>query len=64
METGYLQHGSGSGPFRTEAVTVKHEYLDHYLVYFEGRWRRLHLAVNDHYIVYRGERIKCQVEGI
>jgi hypothetical protein len=63
METGYLQHGSGSGPFRTEAVSVKHECLDQYYVYYECRWRKLHLSMKGHYIVYRGQKIKCQVEG-
>lgn len=64
-EIAYLQHGAGTaGPFRTEAVRVKHEYLDRWLARFEGRWRRVHIQVKRTFIVYRGEKITIQIEGV
>ena len=64
-EYGYLQHGTGTkGPFRTERVTVKHEFADRYLVLFEGKWRRVHIQVNRLFIVYLGEKIVIQIEGV
>jgi hypothetical protein len=63
-EKGYLQHGIAPGPLRTEAVTVKHEYADRYLAWFEGKWRRVHLQMRRNYIVFRGEKITIQVEGV
>ena len=59
-ETAYLQHS----PFRTESVTVKHEYADRYLALYEGRWRLVHVAADRAYIVYRGEKITIQIEGV
>jgi hypothetical protein len=65
MEYGYLQHGSGTqGPFRTERVHIKNEYGDRWLAHFEGRWRRVHIQVNRLYIVYNGEKINIQIEGV
>lgn len=65
MEHGYLQHGKGTqGPFRTERVTVKHEYADRWLCRYEGKWRRVHIQVRRTFIVYRGERITIQIEGV
>ena len=69
METGYLQHvairaDGTKDSFRTESVSVKHEYADRYLAFFEGRWRRVHIAVKRLYIVYQGEKITIQIEGI
>lgn len=62
---GYLQHGTGTrGPFCTERVAIKHEYADRWLVRFEGRWRRVHIQLRRLYIVYRGERITIQIEGV
>jgi hypothetical protein len=62
---GYLQHGSGTqGPFRTESVRVHHQYSDRWLAFFEGRWRRVHIQVGRTFIVYRGERITIQIEGV
>lgn len=62
--TGYLQHKAGpKGPYRTERVEVRHGYLDHYLVFFEGRWRRVYIQVDRLFIRYRGERITVQIEG-
>jgi hypothetical protein len=62
---GYLQHGTGKiGPFRTERVIVKHEYADRYLARFEGKWRRVYIQVNRLFIVFRGEKIVIQIEGV
>lgn len=62
--TGYLQHGQAPGPFRTEGVPLKHEGADRYSALYEGRWRRVHIQVKRTYIVYRGERITIEVEGV
>lgn len=63
-ETGYLQHGTGNGPFRTESVTVKHEYADKWLARYEGKWRRVHIQGGRTYIVYMGEKITIQIDGV
>ena len=60
----YLQHGKAPGPFRTEAVHIKHEYADKWLALYEGRWRRVHIQVNLTFIVYLGERITIQIDGV
>lgn len=63
--TGYLQHkASPVGPFRTEAVIVRHDYADNYSARFEGKWRRIHVQLKRLYIVFQGERITIQVEGL
>lgn len=61
---GYLQHGTAPGPFRTDRVKVRHEYADRWSVWFEGRWRRVHIQVNRTWIVYQGQRITVQIEGV
>jgi hypothetical protein len=62
---GWLRHGAGTaGPFCTEGVRVKHEFADRYLAHFEGRWRRVHIQVGRTYIVFRGEKITIQIEGV
>lgn len=62
---GYLQHGAGTqGPFRTESVRIHNEHGDRWLAYFEGRWRRVHIQINRLYIVYNGEKINIQIEGV
>ena len=62
---GFLQHGQGTqGPFRTERVTIKHEHSDRWLAWFEGQWRRVLIQVRRTYIVYRGERITIQIDGV
>lgn len=64
-EIAYLQHGTGTnGPFRTERVTVKHEYADRWLALFEGKWRRVHIQVNRIFIVFQGAKITIQIEGV
>lgn len=65
VSIGYLQHGTGTnGSFRTEAVPVMNEYADRWLARFEGRWRRVHIQVRRTYIVYRGQRITIQIDGV
>lgn len=68
MDIGYLQHGQGSkGPFRTESVYIKQDVwpnADKWLAFYEGKWRRVHVQVNRLYIVYVGERITIQIEGV
>lgn len=67
MDTGYLQHGEGSGPFRTEAVKVRPDVwpnADKWEAYYEGKWRRVHIQVNRTYINYFGERITIQIDGV
>lgn len=65
LDHGYLQHGQGTdGPFRTERVTVKHQAPDIWHARFEGKWRKVHVQVNRTFIVYRGERITIQIEGV
>lgn len=64
-EHGYLQHGQGTnGPFATERVEVRNQYADNWQARFEGRWRKVHIQVNRTYIVYRGERITIQIDGV
>jgi hypothetical protein len=63
-DIGYLQHGSRKGPFRTERVTLKHEAPDNWFARFEGRWRKVHMSLSRLWIVYDGERITIQIEGV
>lgn len=63
-DVAYLQHGSGAGPFRTESVKLKHEKLDRYLAFFEGRWRRVYIGMKRNYIVFRGEKITLVSDGL
>jgi len=62
IEEGYLQHGQGNGPFRTEAVKVRHEVADNYSAFYEGQWRKVHDTIQRSYIVYRGEKIMILYE--
>jgi len=65
LTIGYLQHAAGPlGPFRTERVTVKHEFADRYLARFEGKWRRVFVDVRRCYIKFQGERITIQIAGV
>lgn len=64
-DKGYLQHGEGTqGPFRTEAVTVRHTMPDIWHARFEGKWRLVHVQVKRLFILYQGERITIQIEGV
>ena len=67
MDTGYLQHGTASGPMSTESVQIKQDTwpnADKWLAMYEGKWRRVHVQVNHLYIVYLGERITILIEGV
>lgn len=62
---GYLQHGKGTaGPFRTERIAVKNEFADRWLAFFEGKWRRVHIQVKRTFIVFQGEKITIQIDGV
>lgn len=65
---GYLQHGKGKGPFRTEKVPVKlsgwRPNGQCWLALFESRWRVVHVQVKRTFIVYQGERITITIEGV
>ena len=62
---GYLQHGAGTiGSFHTERIRVKCEHSDHWLAWYEGRWRRVHIQMRRMLIVYQGERITLLIEGV
>ena len=62
---GFLRHGHGTeGPFCTERVRIRHQFLDRWQAYYAGAWRRAHLQVNRTYIVHRGERITILIEGV
>lgn len=62
---GYLQHSCGpTGPFLTEKVRVRNQYGDRWQAFFEGKWRRVHIQVSRLFIVYRGERVTIQIEGV
>ena len=63
---GYLHHGEGTqGPFRTERVRIRYEAFGNvWAAHFEGAWRKVHVQVNRTYIVYRGERITIQIDGV
>ena len=61
----YLQHGHGTnGPYRTEKVRIKNEGADNWFARFDGRWRKVHFQVKRTFIVFRGERITIQIEGV
>lgn len=62
---GFLQHGQGTkGPFRTERVSLKHVPPDNWFARFEGRWRKVRMSTSRLWIVYRGEKITIQIEGV
>jgi hypothetical protein len=64
MEIGYLQHGDGNGPFRTESVSIKHEFADRYLAFFEGKYRRVYIQVKRLFIIYQGQKITIKIDGV
>jgi hypothetical protein len=66
-DMGYLQHGTAPGPMRTEAVPIKQDVwpnADKWLARFEGQWRRVHVQLARTFIVYQGEKITIQIEGV
>lgn len=64
QDYGYLHHGTQPGPFRTERVPVRHTMPDIWHARFEGRWRLVHVGVKRCHIVFRGEKITIQIEGV
>lgn len=64
METGYLQHGQAGQAMRTESVCVRHTMPDLYHAHFEGRWRKVHVQVNNLFIMYLGKRIPIVIDGV
>jgi hypothetical protein len=63
-EIGYLQHGKAGEPMRTESVRIKNEYAGRWLAFFEGKWRRVHIQVRRTFIMFQGEKITIQIEGV
>ena len=63
-DIGYLQHGQAPGPCRIESVQIRHTPPDVYHAWFEGHWRLVHVQVKRLFIVYRGQRITIQIEGV
>lgn len=61
---GYLQHGKAGEPMRTEKVIVKNTYADNWYASYCGKWRKVHIQVNRLYIVYMGDKITIQIEGV
>lgn len=61
---GYLQHGASPGPFRTEKVTIKYDHPDNYFAWYEGKWRKVRVQIKRTFIIYRGEKITIQIEGV
>lgn len=64
QDIGYLQFGSAPGPFYTVSVHLKHKGADNWFALFESRWRKVHIQVRRTYIVYLGERITINIEGV
>lgn len=67
MSIGYLQFGKAPGPFQTKQVHVKQDVwpnADKWLALYESKWRRVHVQVNRTYIVYHGEKITIQIDGV
>ena len=67
LDYGYLQHGRQPGPFQTERVLVRLRGWPHVGMYearFYGRWRAVHVQVRRTYIVFQGEKITIQIEGV
>ena len=65
QDIGYLQHGEGTnGPFRTESVKIKNTFADNWYAYFEGKWRKVYIQVNQTFIKFQGEKITILIEGV
>lgn len=62
MYAGYLQHGRGAGPFRTERVNVRLWFGGKWQAFFEGKWRTVWPQTNRLYVNCRGERITIKIE--
>lgn len=68
MPFGYLQHSAGaSGPFCTEKVCARPRgwpFVGLWECRYAGRWRAVRVLVRETFIVYRGERITIQIDGV
>lgn len=60
---GYLRVDT-AGASRSERVAVRHEGADNYSALYAGRWRKVYIQVNRLYIVYWGEKITIEIEGV
>ena len=45
-------------------VLVKNEYGSKWLALFEGKWRKVHIQLKRTYIVFYGQKINIQIEGV
>lgn len=64
---GYLQHGKTGEPMHTEQVYVKPDgwpNADKWLAHYEGKWRRVHVQMNRTYVIYKGEKITINIDGV
>jgi hypothetical protein len=61
---GYLQHGKAGEPMRTERVDIKNTCADNWFAWYESKWRKVYIQVNRLYIVYQGNKITIQIEGV
>jgi hypothetical protein len=60
QDFGYLQHPTNA----SGRVAVRSVPVGEWEAYYEGRWRKVHMQVNRLYIVYQGERITIQIDGV
>jgi hypothetical protein len=61
---GYLQHGKAGEPMLTEKVAIRSVPVGEWQAHFEGRWRKVHMQGNRLYIIYQGNKITIQIEGV
>lgn len=61
---GYLQHGTGSDPFHTEKVTIRHLFADNWQCFYEGKWRKVYITISRLYIIFKGDKIAIKIEGV
>lgn len=64
MDYGYLQFGSGNGPVVTLRVSVRMRPPFNWFALYEGKWRKVHVNLSRTWIVYRGEKITINIEGV
>lgn len=67
MEHAYIQFVLQGGPMITLSAPAKQDVwpnADKWLVLYESKWRRVHVQVNRLYIVYLGEKLTVQIEGV
>jgi hypothetical protein len=64
---GYLQHGKAGEPMRSEQVPIRYvswPIAGEWQAFFEGNWRKVYIQVNRLYIIYQGNKITIQIEGV